>query len=80
VAIRLRINARKFLLRVMDDGVGFHEPTSDQVGMGLKIMRYRASMINAVLEIVPHRPHGTVVFLTGNREPFVRAMESANAT
>jgi len=34
-------------------------------GMGLKIMKYRASMIGATFEIMPNHPHGTVICVIG---------------
>ncbi len=51
-------------LRVQDDGVGLAEPPVDSKGMGLKIMRYRAGLINAHLSVGPAEPAGAVVACT----------------
>lgn len=48
-------------LRVSDDGNGFLQPVDGRRGMGLNIMRYRARMISAELEIQPNVPSGTTV-------------------
>jgi len=79
VEIHLRVTARKFLLRIVDDGVGIPEPLSHGYGMGLKIMRYRASVINAMMEIAGHYPRGTVVCVTGKLEHSLSQLESADA-
>jgi PAS domain S-box-containing protein len=80
VAICLRVNAWKFLLRISDDGVGIREPMTGGYGMGLKIMRYRASMINAMMDIRTRHPQGTVVCVTGKRQPSMQTLESVDAT
>jgi len=51
-------------LRVSDDGVGFVHSNGERNGMGLSIMRYRASMIAGRLEIQSNSPSGTVVICT----------------
>ena len=58
---------RGFLLRITDNGEGFHPPTSHYSGMGLKIMKYRAGMIGAKFEIAPGEPRGTVVRVVGEQ-------------
>jgi len=80
VVIQFRANTRKFLLRIIDDGIGISKRGKDGYGMGLKIMRYRASMINAVMEIAAHDPRGTVVCVTGKLEFSMSTLESADAT
>jgi len=47
-------------LIVKDDGTGFALPKNLD-GMGLEIMRYRARLINASLDIRPNSNKGTVV-------------------
>jgi two-component system, chemotaxis family, CheB/CheR fusion protein len=57
------------VLTVRDDGTGLAESATTG-GMGLKIMRYRAGLINATLTIDPGPEGGTVVVCTlteGNR-------------
>ena len=56
-----------FLLCVSDDGGGLAEHGAPYTGMGLNIMKYRAGMIGAKFEIVPRRPRGTVVRVTGEQ-------------
>ena len=54
------------LLRISDDGEGIQEPKSSYSGMGLNIMKYRAGMVGARLEIAPREPRGTVVRVIGS--------------
>jgi signal transduction histidine kinase len=56
-------------LRVSDDGVGFVPTNGERTGMGLSIMRYRASMIAGRLEIQSNSPAGTVVICTIEKQP-----------
>ncbi len=78
-AIFLLLTEEKFLLRISDNGVGLGAPSETTPGMGLKIMKYRASMIGARFEIVPNRPHGTVVRVRGEC-PMTATLQSAHAT
>ena len=79
VAIVLLVTPSKFLLRITDDGVGMAASVQGGSGMGLKIMKYRASMIGATFEIMPNHPHGTVICVIGQQAPVVGKLESANA-
>lgn len=79
-AIFLLLTRNKFLLRVSDDGVGLDAPSETTPGMGLKIMKYRASMIGARFEIVPNRPQGTVVRVSGERPMVTSTLQSDHAT
>jgi signal transduction histidine kinase len=47
-------------LSVKDDGTGFTVPKHLD-GMGLEIMRYRARIMNASLDIRPDSNNGTIV-------------------
>jgi PAS domain S-box-containing protein len=69
VDILLMVNRNTFLLRITDDGVGIANPDKPVAGMGLKIMRYRAGMIAAKIEISSSVPQGTVVKVSGE-QPF----------
>jgi signal transduction histidine kinase len=60
-------NKNTFLLRITDDGVGITGPDKPAAGMGLKIMRYRAGMIGAKIEIIAGVPRGTVVRVSGEQ-------------
>lgn len=61
IVIRLGVERDLATLRVIDDGSGFAESSENAAGTGLRIMRYRADLIGAQLEITPARPHGTIV-------------------
>ena len=66
-------------LRVSDDGVGFIPSITENKGMGLSIMRYRARTIGGGLEIQPNSPGGTVVACTiptsAERQPIAPSRE-----
>jgi signal transduction histidine kinase len=64
IVIALESGDEACSLRVSDDGVGFVPSNGERNGMGLSIMRYRASMIAGRLEIQPNSPSGTVVICT----------------
>lgn len=51
-------------LSVQDDGVGIQTQTPAGTGMGLRIMRYRAGLINATLNVTPAGGGGTLVTCT----------------
>ena len=60
IAIRVVRDDGRMRLSVQDDGSGL-DSDADGGGMGLHIMRYRARMIDATLEIRPAPDKGTVV-------------------
>src|SRR5436853_4803800 len=45
-------------LRIQDDGIGFNHSANGASGLGLRIMRDRATIIGAKLTIEPGRPNG----------------------
>jgi nitrate/nitrite-specific signal transduction histidine kinase len=49
---------------VSDDGAGLPPEPAEIKGMGLRIMHYRAGLINARLTIEPSEPTGTLVICT----------------
>jgi PAS domain S-box-containing protein len=61
--IRLTLSAddERLTLTIEDNGRGIMPAAQTRGGMGMKIMRYRASIIGALLEIGPRKPAGTVV-------------------
>ena len=61
VRIALSTETDRLLLSVRNQGVPFPSVVSQSAGMGLRIMNYRANLIDATLEIKPGRPDGTVV-------------------
>ena len=54
-------------LRIQDDGVGFPDHLDEDHGMGVRIMQYRARMINGVLDIRSEPRGGTVITCTLTR-------------
>jgi two-component system, NarL family, sensor histidine kinase UhpB len=61
VRIELALDTNRLLLTVRNEGVPFPSVVSRTAGMGLRIMNYRANLIDASLEIKPARPNGTMV-------------------
>lgn len=60
ISIELSAPQGKMQLSVHDDGTGFHpDLAAKNAGMGLQIMRYRARMIGASLEIESAPGHGS---------------------
>lgn len=64
IVIRLDADGELTTLRVIDDGTGFDPAIESTTGTGLRIMRYRADLIGAQLEITNARPHGTIITCT----------------
>jgi PAS domain S-box-containing protein len=64
IAISLEDDGQSVVLRIQDDGVGFSPEPEATKGMGLKIMHYRAGLINARLAVGPAEPVGTLVTCT----------------
>ena len=61
VEISLRTSDGKVELIVTDDGIGFPQVLPDDRGMGVRIMKYRARIIGATLEIRSGSKGGTTV-------------------
>jgi PAS domain S-box-containing protein len=61
LSIVLEGDDQSVILRVEDDGVGLAQTRFDDRGLGLKIMRYRAGLMNAQLAIASGQSGGTVV-------------------
>jgi signal transduction histidine kinase len=66
INIRLKRRGSRVILSIADNGIGFQSATLRQ-GMGLKIMSYRAKMINASMQFKSHLNHGTVVTCSLNQ-------------
>ncbi len=79
VAIFLLVTKNRFLLRINDNGVGIGAAAKAEPGMGLKIMKYRASMIGAILQVVPNYPRGTVIRVVGQKLASTNTLESERA-
>jgi signal transduction histidine kinase len=63
INIRLKRRREHIVLSIADNGIGL-QPHPSREGMGLKIMNYRAKVINASLKFQSHLHHGTVVTCT----------------
>jgi len=63
VVVSLKPAAGKTKLTVTDNGAGFNEesPEGKGKGMGLHIMKYRAGMIDAVLDVHSRPGAGTTI-------------------
>jgi signal transduction histidine kinase len=51
ISISLKSAGHQFALTVKDDGLGFSNETKKHGGMGMHIMKYRAGVLNASLEV-----------------------------
>jgi len=51
VKISLEPAGNRFKLVIQDDGAGFAAAGANRAGMGLRIMRYRAKVIGATLDL-----------------------------
>jgi signal transduction histidine kinase len=61
ITVRLIEEHQQVTLIVADDGVGIPDPLPRGSGLGLRLMRYRAKMIGASIEIAAGSPRGTVI-------------------
>ena len=61
IVVALRKTANETRLSVTDDGCGLPAPAARSGGMGLRIMKYRAELIGAVLTIGAAKGAGTSV-------------------
>lgn len=64
ILLRVRHEEDALVLEVEDDGRGIPEKPSSQRGMGLRIMRYRATMIGGNLDIHSKPGQGTRIVCT----------------
>jgi signal transduction histidine kinase len=69
VVMALDRNGDSVRLRITDDGTGFPDKLKSKAGMGLQIMRYRAGMIGASLEIQRANGKGTAVVCVLKHQP-----------
>jgi signal transduction histidine kinase len=61
VVISLKPSGDRVVLTVVDDGLGISGELKGNTGIGLRIMKYRADMVGATLEVRRANGHGTVV-------------------
>jgi PAS domain S-box-containing protein len=64
IDIHLAMTPDALVLSVRDDGVGLEPGPNHKSGVGLRLMRYRASLIGGVLQVGPAEKTGTVVTCT----------------
>jgi PAS domain S-box-containing protein len=64
IRVSLEAKGDYITLRVADDGVGFGDLEKTTEGMGLRIMRYRASQIGAQFSVRSEPEHGTIIAST----------------
>ena len=61
IVIRVSRAGEEGILTVRDDGLGISDDTHDSVGLGLKTMEYRASLIGGSLKVRRLGRRGTEV-------------------
>ena len=61
VTISLEPDGHRFKLKVQDDGCGFRPAGANRTGMGIRIMRYRANVVGATLDLQSQPGCGTLV-------------------
>ncbi|WP_395747890.1 PAS domain S-box protein [Prosthecobacter sp.] len=61
ISIHLGIRQRDIMLSITDDGIGMPPDIDQTSGLGLKLMRYRASSIGATLTLEARPAGGTVI-------------------
>ena len=71
IIVTLAADEDRFKLTIQDDGTGFEIAGKSRSGMGIRIMRYRAKVIGATLDLQSQVNHGTqiaCVFSPSSRE------------
>lgn len=61
VEVSLFDEGENIVLKIKDDGNGLMNELKNSKGIGLHIMKYRARMLSADLQIGPNEPHGTIL-------------------
>ena len=69
INVRLAKENNDLVLSVQDNGVGFQVSERDHDGMGIGIMRYRAKVIGAVLELIAQPEQGTRIICRYHLQP-----------
>jgi signal transduction histidine kinase len=77
ITIRLAVVKGGGILTVRDDGCGFDLARSNETGVGLRIMHYRAKMINGSLSVLSSPNSGTAVTCSFPLEPCEAGGEDA---
>lgn len=66
VIVTLTAEVDRMKLTVQDNGAGFELPGKSRMGMGIRIMRHRAKVIGAALELQSQVGHGTQITCSFN--------------
>ena len=61
IDVELEVSPSKARLTIEDDGIGMRPELEVSAGLGLRTMRYRASLIGARFSIGPAEPYGTLI-------------------
>jgi len=69
VVVSLRPTGEGVQLTIADDGIGIPAPGDRKEGAGLRLMRYRAAAMDAILRIDSNGGHGTMVTCLSPRAP-----------
>ena len=64
ITLNLESQNGRLTLQGRDDGIGFETDSSGKLGMGLRIMQYRAGLIGATLDVQSASGSGTVITCT----------------
>ena len=67
VTISISGARERFILNIQDNGLGFRWPGTGSAGMGIGIMRYRARVIGATLDLKSQPDQGTQITVQFNR-------------
>ena len=76
VFISLKRSKGSILLAIKDNGVGIRAHSPQQRGMGLHVMRYRASVIGGTLSLEAGRRGGTTVLCTFKLSAFSQCLRT----
>ena len=68
IIVRLAADTNRATLSIIDDGVGLKPDWEETAGLGLRIMKYRAGIIDGTFSITAGKPTGTRVVCTFNYE------------
>lgn len=79
VNISLARQGERLVLTIQDDGSGFESPGSNYTGMGIRIMRYRARVIGATLDLTSRPGQGTQISCVFYSAPQPAREEAADA-
>lgn len=74
ILIRLIPLNSRFIMSIKDDGLGFQQTSNYNKGMGLDIMKRRAEMIGASLNIRKNTDCGTIVVCSFKQDEIVKSL------